>query len=141
MLNSFSAITTLSTISRILRKSAVVIALAIVTLPFTSQAARAETWIARCKDLQFNFNRDSKSYLVYFKTNTGIYQVARGKIIFDNGISIRGPIYGNGVGQDGQPITQIGLNRSRRTVWVLWNHPRENQQKSGTFCDTGIQIR
>ncbi|NDE16548.1 hypothetical protein EBZ80_16620 [bacterium] len=99
----------------------------------------AETWIARCNNLQFNFNRTSKTFLVYFSTSTGIYQMARGKITFDNGTAVRGPIEANGVGSDGNPITQIGLNPSRNLVYVLYDNPTSTEVRNGDFCSTQIQ--
>ncbi|MEY4631657.1 MAG: hypothetical protein RIQ81_1777 [Pseudomonadota bacterium] len=104
-----------------------------------STSAMAETWIARCNNLQFNFDRTSKTFFVYFSTSTGIYQMARGRIIFDNGTAIRGPIEANGVGSDGNPITQIGLNPSRSLVYVMYDHPTTNEVKNGDFCTTRIQ--
>lgn len=104
-----------------------------------SSSAMAETWIARCNNLQFNFNRTSKTFLVYFSTSTGIYQMARGKIIFDNGTAIRGPIEANSVGSDGNPITQIGLNPSRNLVYVMYDNPTTTEIKNGDFCTTQIQ--
>ncbi|MDB9311856.1 hypothetical protein PN462_01990 [Spirulina sp. CS-785/01] len=100
--------------------------------------ALAETWIAECNNVQFNFNRDSESYLVYFNTDSGIYQVAEGEITFDNGTAVRGPVEGNAVGNDGKPVTQIGLNPSRDLVYVFYQHPYNDQQDSGTFCNTDI---
>jgi hypothetical protein len=104
-----------------------------------ANAAFAETWIGRCNKLQFNFNRTSKTFLVYFDTSAGIFQMAKGKISFDNGSAVRGAIDGNGFGSDGQPITQIGLNPSRNLIYVLYNHPTTNEIKSGDFCSTTIQ--
>ena len=104
-----------------------------------SSAAMAETWIARCNNVQFNFNRTSKTFLVYFNTSTGIYQMARGKITFDNGTAVRGPIEANGVGADGSPITQIGLNPSRNLVYVMYDNPTSTEVRNGDFCSTQIQ--
>ena len=104
-----------------------------------STSAMAETWIARCNNLQFNFDRTSKSFLVYFNTSTGIYQMARGRIIFDNGVAIRGPVEANGAGSDGNPITQIGLNPSRNLVYVMYDHPSTDEVRNGDFCTTRIQ--
>jgi len=108
-------------------------------LTFSASSAFAETWIARCNNLQFNFNKDNSSYLVYFKTTAGIFQIAKGDITFDNGVVLRGPVDGNGFGNDGKPITQIGLNPSRKIVYVFYQHPYNNTSKSGTFCKTSIQ--
>jgi hypothetical protein len=104
-----------------------------------SAQALAETWIARCNELQFNFNRSNRTFLVYFKTSAGILQMAKGAITFDNGTALRGPVDGNSYGSDGQPVTQIGLNPSRNLVYVLYTHPFDHSTKSGDFCTTTIQ--
>jgi hypothetical protein len=98
----------------------------------------AETWIARCNNLQFNFNRTAKTYLLYFKTSAGIFQMGTGTITFDNGTALRGPLSGNAFGTDGAPITEIGLNPSRNLVYVLYRHPTEHTTQSGDFCTTAI---
>ncbi len=103
-----------------------------------TSSALAETWIAECNNVQFNFDRDSESFLVYFETDTGTYQMAQGTITFDNGTAVRGPVEGNGVGNDGKPITQIGLNPSRDLVYVFYQHPYEDGQDTGEFCSTEI---
>lgn len=109
-----------------------------LVLTFSASSAFAETWIARCNNLQFNFNKDNSSYLVYLKTTAGILQVAKGDITFDNGVVLRGPIDGNSIGNDGQPVTQIGLNPNRKIVYVYYQHPYNDTTKSGTFCRTNI---
>lgn len=108
--------------------------------------ALAETWIAKCNNVQFNFQRDSDRFLVYFQTDTGTYQIAQGEIAFDNGTALRGPVQGNdayigagGGSNQGEPITQIGLNPSRNLVYVFYQHPRNNSQKTGKFCNTEIR--
>lgn len=110
----------------------------VVLLGFFSTALQAETWIARCNKLQFNFDRSSKSYLLYFETSAGIFQMGTGRITFDNGSAMRGPLTGNAFGTDGQPITEIGLNPSRNLVYVLYRHPTDHTTKSGDFCTTSI---
>jgi hypothetical protein len=104
----------------------------------SATALQAETWIARCNNLQFNFNRDSKSYILYFKTSAGIFQMGTGTIIFDNGSAIRGPLTGNAFGTNGEPLTEIGLNPSRNLVYVLYRNLTDHTTKSGDFCTTTI---
>lgn len=103
---------------------------------FSGTTLHAETWIARCNHLQFNFNRTSKSYILYFDTSAGIFQMGTGKITFDNGSAMRGPMTGNAFGTDGEPMTEIGLNPSRNLVYVLYRHPTEHTTKTGDFCTT-----
>lgn len=110
----------------------------VVVFGLFASAAYAETWIARCNKLQFNFNRSSKSYLMYFETSSGIFQMGTGRITFDNGTALRGPLTGNAFGTDGQPITEIGLNPSRNLVYVLYRHPTDHTTKSGDFCTATI---
>lgn len=100
----------------------------------------AETWIARCNGMQFNFNRTGKSALFYMNTSTGIYQIATGKIIFDNGIAMRAPITGNSPGYNGLSLTDIGLNKDRKNVYVLYRHPQTGEVKDGVFCNSEIQV-
>ncbi len=113
-------------------------ATAAVILSLTATALHAETWIARCNNLQFNFDRDAKSYILYFKTSAGIFQMGTGKIIFDNGSAIRGPLTGNPIGTSGEPLTEIGLNPSRNLVYILYHNLTDHTTKSGDFCTTTI---
>jgi hypothetical protein len=105
-----------------------------------SASAHAETWIARCNNLQFNFDKTHKTALIYFKTSTGIYQMAKGEVSFDNGTALRAAIDGNSVGFGGQSLTEIGLNRSRNIVYVQYRHPTTGAITTGEFCSTTIQI-
>lgn len=104
-------------------------------------SALAETWIARCNGMQFNFNRTNKSFLLYFNVpNVGIVQMATGRIIFDNGTAIRGPVSGNPSGFNGETLTEIGLNASRNNVYVQYRHPGTGEIKAGPFCTSTIQV-
>lgn len=114
--------------------------LATLLASVSTTALAGETWIAQCNSVQFNFNREAKSYLVYFKTTAGILQMARGEITFDNGVALRGPIFGNSVGYEGGSLTEIGLNPSRDLVYVLYRHPFTGEYKSGDFCSASIRI-
>jgi hypothetical protein len=102
--------------------------------------ASAETWIASCNNLQFNFNRTSRVALVYFKTSTGIYQMARGSIGFDNGYALRAPLDGNSGLSSGLSLTEVGLNPSRNLVWVQYRNPTTGAITTGDFCTTQIQV-
>jgi hypothetical protein len=116
----------------------ILIAATILMFPLS---AFAETWIARCNGMQFNFDKTHKSFLLYFNVpNVGTVQMATGKVIFDNGTALRGPVNGNPLGFQGQPLTEIGLNTSRKIVYVLYRHPSTGEIKSGTFCESAIQI-
>lgn len=113
--------------------------LAVMMMALSSTMVHAETWVARCNNLQFNFNRTAGTYLLYFNTSAGILQMGKGTITFDNGTALRGPLTGNSFGTDGEPITQIGLNQSRGLVYVLYRHPTDHTTKTGDFCTTTIQ--
>jgi hypothetical protein len=111
-----------------------------LALVMTSASAKAETWIARCNNLQFNFDKNGKVALIYFKTSTGIYQMAKGDIGFDNGVALRASVDGNSAGFGGQSLTEIGLNKSRNLVYVQYRHPTTGAVTAGDFCSTPIQI-
>ena len=95
-----------------------------------------ENWAASCNNLAFNFNRDSETYRVYFKTTGGNFQVAKGRITFDNGSAIKGPIIGNS-----PDYTELGLNRSRGLVYVTEYHDpiTREYKRGGEFCTTEIE--
>ena len=66
--------------------------------------------------------------------------MAKVKLDFDNGVAVRGAILGNSMTNNGKPITEIGLNKSRNTVYVLYRHPWQNNIKSGVFCKAKIKV-
>ena len=110
------------------------IVLGFAGLAMFSSSAQAETWIGTSGDLQFNFDRDADRILLYFKTDKGTFQVARGKITFDNGTALRGSFIGN-------DIVEVGINKSRNTIYLLWNNPNTGQPESaGTFAWTNVRV-
>jgi hypothetical protein len=115
--------------------------LAATLLIAPSVSAFGDTWIARCNGMQFNFDKTSKTFLLYFNVpDVGIVQMATGRIIFDNGVAVRGPITGNPLGFNGQTLTEIGINNSRKNVYVQYRHPSTGALKSGAFCSSAVQI-
>lgn len=110
------------------------IALGFVGFAMFSGSAQAETWIGTTGNLQFNFDRDADRILLYFKTDEGTFQVARGKITFDNGTALRGSFIGN-------DIVEVGINKSRNIIYLLWNNPNTGQpEDAGTFARTEVRI-
>ncbi|MFT5469599.1 MAG: hypothetical protein ACI8UO_004721 [Verrucomicrobiales bacterium] len=100
---------------------------------FTS-SVQAETWIGTTGDLQFNFDRDADRILLYFKTDEGTFQIARGEITFDNGTALRGSFIGN-------DITEVGINKSRGIIYVLYNNPNTGKaEDGGTFAKTRVKV-
>ena len=103
-----------------------------------SSIAFSETWVATCNKVQFNFSKSNKVLLVYFHTTAGIFQIAKGKITLDTPTHVLASIDGNSLYQ-GKPITQIGLNPSRRQVYVYYKYG--NNEKSGDFCAKAVVRR
>jgi len=108
-----------------------------------------ETWIAICKDgknIQYNQTKDGTGYL-YMKVKDAdnkisTYQIARLEQNFYNGIAICGSVLENSKGNDGNPITQICMNKSRQTIYVKYDHPSNDEEpiKSGVFCDATVWV-
>ena len=106
-----------------------------------SFSAHAEVWIARCNNLQFNFDLTRGSALIYFNTSAGIFQMAKGSMTFNSGTSVQAVIDGNSTGYGGQTLTEVGLNRSRNIVYVQYRNPTTGALSTGAFCSTPIEIR
>ena len=104
-----------------------------------SATAGADTWVARCNDLHFTFDRSTKKASIYMKTTNGIFQIAGGAIGFDNGVAVRAPMAGLPEGVQG-PMTEVGLNRDRNIVYVLYRNPDTGQRKDGVYCQTRISV-
>ena len=99
--------------------------------------AYAETWSARCGNVHVKFNRKSNRAELFLQTTGGVFQVANGKIAFDNGVALRSPMEGIPDGPQG-PISEIGLNMSRKIVYVLYRNPNTGQVKDGVLCEAPI---
>ncbi len=104
---------------------------------FLGAQAQAETWSARCGNLHVKFNRTTHKAEIFFQTTGGVFQVAAGKVTFDNGSAMRSPMEGIPEGVTG-PISEIGLNKSRGIVYVLYRNPNTGQVKDGVLCETPI---
>ncbi len=106
---------------------------------FLSSVGWGETWTARCGNVHLKFNRSTHKSEIYLQTAGGVFQVAGGDITFDNGTAMRSPMAGIKEGPNG-PISEIGLNKSRRIVYVLYRNPETGQVKDGVLCDTPITL-
>jgi hypothetical protein len=114
--------------------------LTLLTLTLLAAApALADSWVADCNDLHFTFDRTSKKASVYVKTNKGIFQISTGTIGFDNDVAVRAPLAGLPEGVKGA-MTEIGLNRDRNVVYVLYRNPDTGQTKDGVFCSAPITV-
>jgi len=111
----------------------------LVLILFLGGAARAETWTARCGNVSFKFQRKQLKAEMYLQTTGGTFQVASGKIAFDNGVALRSPMEGIPDGPMG-PQAEIGLNKSRRMVYVIYRNPNTGQVKDGVLCETPITV-
>ncbi len=76
---------------------------------------------------------------MFVTTTGGTFQVASGKITFDNGVAMRAPMEGVPDGPTG-PMSEIGLNKSRKVVYVLYRNPNSGQVKDGVLCETPITV-
>ena len=101
--------------------------------------AAADTWLARCGNLNLKFHRKTLKAEMFVTTTGGTFQVASGKITFDNGIAMRAPMEGIPDGPTG-PMSEIGLNKSRKVVYVLYRNPNTGQVKDGVLCETPITV-
>lgn len=99
--------------------------------------AYAETWTGRCDNVHVKFDRKTNKADLFLQTTGGVFQVATGKIAFDNGVALRAPMEGIPDGPSG-PISEIGLNKSRKIVYVLYRNPNTGQVKDGVLCETPI---
>ena len=106
---------------------------------FLSSVVHGEIWTARCGNVHVKFNRSAHTSEIYLQTTGGVFQVAGGNITFDNGTAMRSPMTGIKEGHSG-PISEIGLNKSRRIVYVLYRNPETGQVKDGVLCDTPITV-
>jgi hypothetical protein len=115
------------------------LALVMFWLVTSSNAAHAQTWSAKCNDLHFSFNRATRKAIIYFKTTNGIFEISEGRINFDNGVALRAPMSGVPDGVLG-PMSEVGLNKSRNIVYVLYRNPDTGHKKDGVFCQTTISV-
>lgn len=125
------------------------LALGAAVLAVSAQAAAAETWIAICNDgqgIQYNQTIDGGGFM-YMNVDMddgsrSTYQIARLEQTFYNGTAVCGAVTGNGVGDDGTPITQLCANQSRNIIYVRYKHPYEDRPMvSGVFCTANVMVR
>lgn len=114
-----------------------------------SHTALAETWIGRCTDgkpIQYNQSIDGNGFLYMTVRmddgSSATYQMAPLQQTFFNGTAVCGTVPGNGVGNTGEPITELCMNKSRNIIYVKYKHPYENRPvTSGTFCTARVDVR
>jgi len=109
-------------------------ALLALNLPFS----HSETWVARCSNLQFQFDRSNKLAYLYLNTTIGLLQVAQGTISIDNGVLMRAPMSGNALSFNDLALTEVELNPSNKAVNVQYRSPIDGTVSSGKFCNTVI---
>ena len=112
--------------------------LSVLTLLLVIPTCFSETWIANCNNLQFNFDRTSKIVLLNFNTTSGLMQMAKGSILFDDGVTLRAALDGNSVGYLGLALTEIELNPSKKVVNILYRNPSSGAVTYALFCATTI---
>src|SRR4051812_3320377 len=61
---------------------------------FLAGHAYGETWSARCDTVHVKFNRKTMKADLFLQTKGGVFQVATGKIAFDNDVAMRAPMEG-----------------------------------------------
>jgi len=117
-----------------------------------SSAAHSATWIASCNDgnnIQYNQTIGGNG-LLYMKVRDDngrmhTWQVARMEQTFYNGTAVCGSVLQNGRGNaasGANPMTQVCANKSRKTIYVKYKHPRENRPfESGVFCKATVTVR
>lgn len=133
------------------RLIAATLGLSALGISFSARAA-AVTWIAICNDgqnIQYNQTLNG-SGLLYMKVSDDqgkmhTWQVARLEQTFYNGTAICGSVLNNGHGNaatGGHPITQVCVNKSRKTIYLKYKHPYEPKDfESGVFCKADVTVR
>ena len=104
-----------------------------------ASGASADTWVANCKGLEFRFDRRNSRADIYMITDNRKFKVISGAIEFDNGVAVRSPVPGIPWGVQG-PSTEIGLNKSRGMVYVLYRGRATAKAQDGIFCKTRIKV-
>lgn len=99
-------------------------------------AAAGQSWVARCNELEFRFDRETKLAQVSMVTAKGLFPLAQGKVHFDNGLAMRAGLsgLGEGAGMD------VGLNRDRKIVYVLRKTAETGAKDDAVFCATDIRV-
>lgn len=116
----------------------------------------ADTWIARCNGLEFNFDRartgatDFSGGLIYMDANfpTGLQtiQIANGKIQYVDADSVRAVFNRTGLsGGDFNNNMQIGITRlagetNQARVVIRHRHSSTGDLTTGTFCNSILEI-
>lgn len=95
-----------------------------------------QSWVARCNELEFRFDRDKKQASVSMVTPKKLFPLAVGRIHFDNGLAMRAALEGLGDG----PRMDVGLNRDRKIVYVFRKTPETDAKDDAVFCATEIRV-
>lgn len=117
------------------------IPLTVGTAFLAAATVRAETWSARCNGLEFQFDKTSRTAVVFVVTTEGPqFPIAQGPISFDNGVALRGAMKHTGASL--VPVeSEIGLNKSRNVVYIQSKNPLTGEVTSGKFCEAKIEIK
>ena len=97
--------------------------------------AAAEVWTAECQGLRFRFVRDERRATVEMKTDRGLFPLAKGVILFDNGLALRA-VFGPETDEDS---VQLGLNRKRGIVYLV-DRTIAARVRDGTFCEAAVRV-
>lgn len=99
----------------------------------------SETWTANCNNLQFAFDRTNQVAVLRFNTSgSGLLQMAKGTIGYDDEIAVRAALDGNDVGYMGFSLTEIELNLSQGAVNIQYRNPSNGIVTYSLFCKTSI---
>jgi len=114
--------------------------LGLIVMAATAVPASAETWTAGCHSLEFRFDRTNKKASIFMKSVGAVaYEVATGTIALDNGTALRA-VFSPPPMADDDPIIEVGLNKSRKIVYLVRHRSGSNDVKDGVFCETPIQV-
>ena len=102
--------------------------------------ASADTWTAACNNLEFRFDRANKRGAILMKSVGGTsFEVATGTIALDNDVALRA-VFSPPPMADDDPIIEVGLNKSRKIVYLVRHKTGAKDVKDGVFCEAPIQV-
>lgn len=125
-----------------------IIIMLVLFLSSTSVFA-AERWIAKCTDgKNIHYVQKYKGFGHLFMDVTlpsgkgGLFPIATLRQSKSTAVSICGVVLGNG-DPEGQPISQICMNRDRQIIYAKFNHPKQNNPniiEEGEFCKADVKV-
>ena len=120
--------------------SKTMIVLSVISALGVSAGAMAETWTAKCHNLEFHYDRSTRRAAILMQVAGGaMFEVATGTIGLDNGVALRATVSPPPVADD-DPINEVGLNKSRNIVYLVRHRAGSNEVKDGVFCETPITV-